>query len=165
MLYLIILCIIAFVKQSVLISPLGFPHVSSFYFILLFAVCLRCMCCVLIMFLSLPMIPCVRYRSNLPNYCHSSSSGWPVSGCSRTAGDPGAAPLVITPQEAEKCMHTQWQPRTHTEWPPASMTGCLISSQEVIIKPEKLCWHQICIHSCAQSPWQKSCMRDLNAAL
>lgn len=114
MLYLIILCIIAFVMQSVLISPLGFPCVSSFYFILLFAVCPRCMCCVLIMFLSLPMIPCVRYRSNLPNYCHSSSSGWPVSGCSRTEGDPrGSTAGNYTSGGREMHAHTMTAANTH----------------------------------------------------
>lgn len=56
---------------------------------------------------------------------------------------PGAATLAITPQEREH-KHTP-----HTQRLQAPVTGCLIASQELIIKLEKS-WHHQSVCVCVQ---------------
>ncbi|MEQ2225853.1 hypothetical protein ILYODFUR_021791 [Ilyodon furcidens] len=54
------------------------------------------------------------YRSNMANYCHSSSSGWPVSGCLHTAGDPwGSNTGNYTSGGREIHAHTMTATDTH----------------------------------------------------
>ncbi len=92
---------------------------------------------------------------------------------------PVAAPLAITPQERETNTHTHSLRHTQTnkQWLQASLTGCLIASQELIIRLEKIWCHQSCVLMCvnmrmpsclcahAQSLRQVSCVRESNCRL
>lgn len=97
-------------------------------------------------------------RSAPANYCHCSSPLLSVA--VRLQPEAAvAAPLAITPQERETHRH-DGHVNTHTrinkQWLQASLTGRLIASKELIIKPEKLECHESCASSClcarAQSP-------------
>lgn len=111
-----------------------------------------CLCCTLFFVVSSSdYIRLYLCRSTLANYCHSSSPGWPVFGCSLTAGGPWGSNTgnYTSGEGAQTQTHTHTQ--IHTRWLQASLTGCLIASQELIIKLGKFWYHQSCVLMCVST--------------
>lgn len=81
---------------------------------------------------------------------------WPITAtaCLLTGPSvaPVAAPLVITPQERETHMRTHSDSDSymsmHTQWHEASLTDCVIASQELIIKLQKNQPLKFCVLMC-----------------
>lgn len=96
--------------------------------------------CVLCLFLWLHMY---LWTSTLANYCHSSSPGWPSLWlCTYSWRLLGQQHWQLHLRKGSiNTQHTH----TYTGRLQASVTGCLIASQELIIKLEKSWHHQSCV--------------------